>query len=407
MTAESLLRFEGFALDLGRLCVHGPSGRVDLRRKSFDVLRYLVEHPGRVIGKEELMNAVWPDVTVSDESLTQCISEVRRALGDDGRRVIKTIARRGYLVDVPISSSIITSPNERCDPAEFPIPGADPPTTASSPASANLHGALPTRPINPARRQVTAMACGFGAAAVAARVDAEDLSDILAECHKRAQETVAAHGGFLVKSLTDGLQFLFGYPQAREDDAERAVRAALSVTRAIRGLRFENLPRSLQAHVGIATGIVMITEAMDVGADPFVVGEAPLLASALLGLAEPGSVMISDSTCRLIGTLFVCRDLGGVDIDDLGHEVKVSEVLHESAVGSRFEALRSNIGELVGREEELDLLLRRWNQAKSGQGRVVLLAGEAGIGKSRLAHTLQELLSRPIRAGFRSRRAPA
>jgi adenylate cyclase len=112
MKTESSLRFEGFSLDLGRLCLTGPSGRVDLRRKSFDVLRYLADHAGRVVSKDELMKAVWPDVTVSDESLTQCISEVRRALGDKGQRIIKTVARRGYLIDVPVSAT--------------PLPGASP-----------------------------------------------------------------------------------------------------------------------------------------------------------------------------------------------------------------------------------------------------------------------------------------
>ena len=109
MTTERSLHFEGFTLDLDRLCLHGPSGRVDLRRKSFDVLRYLVEHAGRVVGKEELMKAVWPDVTVSDESLAQCISQVRRAISDESQRIIKTVPRRGYLMDVPISVSDVTA----------------------------------------------------------------------------------------------------------------------------------------------------------------------------------------------------------------------------------------------------------------------------------------------------------
>src|SRR5262249_35441063 len=103
MTSKSL-RFESFTLDLERLCLRGPSGRADLRPKSFEVLRYLVEHAGRVVSKEELLNAVWPNVTVSDESLAQCISDVRRAMGDEGQRIVRTVPRRGYLVDVPIST---------------------------------------------------------------------------------------------------------------------------------------------------------------------------------------------------------------------------------------------------------------------------------------------------------------
>ena len=108
MTRKSL-RFESFTLDLERLCLHGPSGRAELRPKSFEVLRYLVEHAGRVVTKEEVMSAVWPNVTVSDESSTQCIRDVRRALGDESQRIIKTVPRRGYLVDVPIAASDVAA----------------------------------------------------------------------------------------------------------------------------------------------------------------------------------------------------------------------------------------------------------------------------------------------------------
>ena len=103
MTRKSF-RFESFTLDLERLCLHGPSGQVDLRRKSFEVLRYLIDHAGRVVTKQELIKAIWPDVTVSDESLTQCISEIRRAIGDGGQRIIKTVPRRGYLINVAVST---------------------------------------------------------------------------------------------------------------------------------------------------------------------------------------------------------------------------------------------------------------------------------------------------------------
>ena len=109
MSTRKSLGFESFTLDLERLCLHGPSGQADLRRKSFDVLRYLLEHGGRVVTKDELIKAVWPDVTVSDESLAQCMSEIRRAIGDDSQRIIKTVPRRGYLLDVPISVSDSTA----------------------------------------------------------------------------------------------------------------------------------------------------------------------------------------------------------------------------------------------------------------------------------------------------------
>jgi DNA-binding winged helix-turn-helix (wHTH) protein len=112
--ARKLLRFESFTLDLERLCLRGPSGQMELRRKSFEVMRYLLEHTGRVIAKDEVIKAVWPDVTVSDESLAQCISEVRRALGDESQRIIKTVPRRGYVIDVPIGVSDAASSEAGC-----------------------------------------------------------------------------------------------------------------------------------------------------------------------------------------------------------------------------------------------------------------------------------------------------
>jgi adenylate cyclase len=145
MTAHKSLQFEEFTLDLDRLCLRGLSGPVDLRRKSFEVLRYLVEHAGRVVSKEEMMNAVWPDVTVGDQSLTQCISEVRHAIGDESQRIIKTVARRGYLMDVVISTEMpavepahATTAIAELDSAS-PLPLPDRPSIAVLPFS-NLSG---------------------------------------------------------------------------------------------------------------------------------------------------------------------------------------------------------------------------------------------------------------------------
>jgi adenylate cyclase len=131
MMTGKLLRFESFTLDLDRLSLVGPLGQMELRRKSFELLRYLVEHAGRVVTKEEIIDAVWPDVTVSDESVTQCISEVRHALGEQSRRIIKTVPRRGYLLDVPISPSDVIAtkirnninhqPNLYCQPCRYRI----------------------------------------------------------------------------------------------------------------------------------------------------------------------------------------------------------------------------------------------------------------------------------------------
>ena len=150
-------RFAGFTLDLDRLCLHGPSGPIDLRRKNFDVLRYLVEHGGRVVCKEELLGAVWPDVTVNDESLTQCISEIRRALGTEGRRIIKTVARRGYLIDVAIETVNGGTASRSIYLGTFPPQNADPTTSK---------GAVARAADDITRRHVSTLVSAFGAAAV-------------------------------------------------------------------------------------------------------------------------------------------------------------------------------------------------------------------------------------------------
>ena len=382
MTSKSL-RFESFTLDLDRLCLHGPSGPADLRRKSFEVLRYLVEHAGRVVTKEEMLAAIWPDVTVGDESLTQCISEVRRALGDKSQRIIKTVARRGYLIDVPISEREAPGPARQSfalsEFFEAPRPRQLPTASHPAPDGQDATPLLAAQAAESSRRQVTALACNFGVAALGERVDPEDLSAILAECHSRTREVVEAHGGFVAKNLVDGAHFLFGYPRAREDDAERAVRAGLAVARAVRELKFGCVAEPLQVRVGIATGVVVIGDPMGgLDKDHGAVGDAPLLASLLLGLVHTSAVMVSASTRGLIGSLFECRDLGAAETNQLPQPVEAWEVLRENATGSRLEALRSVARKLVGREEELEILLRRWGQAKRGEGRVCLAERRGG-----------------------------
>jgi predicted ATPase len=193
--------------------------------------------------------------------------------------------------------------------------------------------------------------------------------------------------------MGDGVLVYFGYPQAHEDDAERALRAGLELVTAVGALKTH---APLQTRVGIATGLVVVGDLIGSGAsqEQGIVGETPNLAARLQGIAEPNSVVIAESTRRLVGNLFELQDLGGQDLKGIAGPVRAWVVLRPSSVESRFEALHgSGLTDLVGREEELELLLRRWSKAKSGEGRVVLLSGEAGIGKSRLTAELLEHLS--------------
>jgi class 3 adenylate cyclase/predicted ATPase len=244
------------------------------------------------------------------------------------------------------------------------------------------------------RRQITVMFADLaGSTALSARMDPEDLREVISAYQKCVAETVARFGGFVAKYMGDGVLVYFGYPQAHEDDAERAVRAGLELIEAVGGLK-SSAP--LQTRVGIATGLVVVGDLIGSGAsqEQAVVGETPNVAARLQGIAEANTVVIAESTRRLLGNLFDLQDLSAQDLKGIGSPVRAWAVLRPASIESRFEALHaSGLTELVGREEEIELLLRRWSRAKDGEGQVVLLSGEAGIGKSRLTAALLEHLA--------------
>jgi hypothetical protein len=194
--------------------------------------------------------------------------------------------------------------------------------------------------------------------------------------------------------MGDGVLAYFGYPQAHEHDAERAVRAGLALVEAVPKLKTAAAV-PLQVRIGIATGLVVVGDLIGAGSaqEQAVVGETPNLAARLQGLAEPGTVVIASSTRRLTGGLFAYRDLGTVTLKGFAEDVPAWQVLGAGSAESRFEALRTTTTPLVGRDEEIDLLLRRWGEAKRGDGQVVLISGEPGIGKSRIAEAILERLS--------------
>jgi class 3 adenylate cyclase len=244
------------------------------------------------------------------------------------------------------------------------------------------------------RRQVTVMFSDLvGSTALSARMDPEDLREVISAYQECVAETVQRFGGFVAKYMGDGVLIYFGYPQAHEDDAERAVRAGLELVAAVGGLKTH---APLKTRVGIATGLVVVGDLIGSGAsqEQAIVGETPNLAARLQGIAGPNSVVIAEGTRRLVGSLFELEDLGARDLKGIAEQVRAWTALRPSTVESRFEALHaSGLTELVGREEELDLLMRRWSKAKTSQGQVVLLSGEPGIGKSRLTAALLERLT--------------
>jgi class 3 adenylate cyclase/predicted ATPase len=245
------------------------------------------------------------------------------------------------------------------------------------------------------RRQVTVMFSDLvGWTALSARMDPEDLRELISAYHTCVAEAVRRFGGFVAQYLGDGVLVYFGYPVAHEDDAERAVRAGLELIAAVITLK---TPASLQTRVGIATGLVVVGDLTGSGEaqERGIVGETPNLAARLQGIAEPNTVVIAEATRGLLGNLFELEDLGARDLKGIAEPVRAWVALRASTVESRFEALHpSGLTALVGRGEETELLLRRWSRAKGGEGQVVLISGEAGIGKSRLTATVLESLAR-------------
>ena len=241
------------------------------------------------------------------------------------------------------------------------------------------------------RRQVTVMFADLvGSTALSSGMDPEDLQQVIGAYQKCVAECVRRFGGFVARYLGDGVLAYFGYPEAHEDDAERAVRAALELVHAVAGLE-ANSPQKVR--VGIATGLVVVGHLIPSG-ESEIIGETPNVAARLQALAKPNMIVIADGTRRLLGNLFQLQELGMKNLKGIPTSVRSWAVLRPSLVASRFEALRpAGMTALVGRQSEFELMQRCWFKATEGKGQVLLISGEAGIGKSRLAAGFAELLT--------------
>ena len=285
---------------------------------------------------------------------------------------------------MPLTCSVCGSANapeaQFCGDCGKPLAGREFDARQSWPAAEG--GGHPTPSAE--RRQLTVMFVDLvGSTALSAQLDPEDLREIFDKYHRCCTAEINKAGGFVAKYIGDGVLAYFGYPQAHENDPEHAVRAGLALIDAVGRLA---APQRLQVRIGIATGVVVVGDLLGAGSarEQTVIGETPNLAARLQALAEPDACVIAESTRRQIGSLFQLHDLGPQQLKGYAEPQRAWRVVAENRALGRFEALRSAATALVGREEELELLLRRWRQAASGEGCVVLIAGEPGIGKSRL-----------------------
>src|SRR6202042_1892495 len=282
------------------------------------------------------------------------------------------------------------------------VPDEAPTRVSSSPVSADASERSDASETTAERRPLSVMFCDLiGSTALSSRLDAEDLREVIRSYQACVATTIQQFDGFIARYVGDGVLIYFGWPEARETDAERAVRAGLAVAAAVR-----NAPigaHLLKVRIGVATGLVVIGEAIGSGdsRQQTAVGETPNLAARLQGLAGPDQVVIDAATRRQIGGLFECQDLGTVELKGLTAAVPAWHVLSENRALGQFEALRSGTTKLVGRDEEVDLLLRRWARAKAGNGRAGLISAEPGVGKSRLSESLAERIAAEPHARLR------
>ena len=279
--------FEGYALDTDRRELRHGDKLVAVEPQVFDFLQYLIANRSRVVSKSELIAVVWGGRIVSDSAVSSRTTAVRQAVGDSGdeQRLIRTIPRKGlrFVGDVREEQRSVDVAPAADVASAIPARIGDRQETVLPAVGSGL----------PDRRQLTIMMCDVvGSATLWAHLDSDDLREVMKVCHGSIRTIVEHYGGFLAKYATDGIVVYFGYPQAHEDDAERAVRTALAVIEAVAKLKIGCLTEPLQPRVGVATGVVLVGDSIMDGPTT-VAGEAAHVAARLLTLADPGAVVIS------------------------------------------------------------------------------------------------------------------
>jgi len=402
--------FGPFRLDPEHACLWCAPQAIPLPPKVFAVLHYLVTHPDRLVSKDELLDAVWPETAVSDAVVRVAIGVLRKVLGDTAQmpRYIATVPRRGYrfLASVAEDTGVVSSSTGPMAPAAPQLPVGEPPSAPATPWPDTLAppsrqdvalppGVLP--PPEAERRPLTVLFCNLvDSTTLAGRLDPEDFREVVQAYHQTCAEVIQRFDGYLAQYLGDGVVAYFGYPVAHEDDAQRAVRTGLGLLDALVEPLTTQLAlppgEQLAIRLGVHTGLVVVGDVGE-GArhEPLALGETPNTAARLQSLAAPNTLVISATTHHLIEGYFTCEALGDQPLRGLAQPLQVYRVLGTSGAQSRLEvAAARGLTPLVGRVPEVGLLVERWARVKAGMGQMVVLTGEAGIGKSRLVQVLKD-----------------
>jgi predicted ATPase/class 3 adenylate cyclase/DNA-binding winged helix-turn-helix (wHTH) protein len=461
-----LYRFDDYTLDTQLYELRRAGTPCPLEPQVFAVLCYLLQHRDRVVTRQELLEHVWPARFISETTLDHRVMQARQAIGDSGHRQrrIHTLRGRGYrfvgaveehtaarqtleaqpadAAAIPAAGSSRLCPGCQhvnpaaahfCNACATPLVvrcrtcGQENPPAATfchtctapligpSPPDLELGSALPppARLTSSAeRRQLTVMFCDLvESTTLASQLDPEEWREIVRAYQAACAEVVHRFDGYIAQYLGDGLLVYFGYPQAHEDDAQRAVRAGLGLLAALDTLNArlrQETTLALAIRIGIHTGLVVVGAiGDDARQESLALGAVPNLASRLQGLAQPGTAVISTATYRLVQGFFACEACGEHQFTGVGQPLGVYRVVQESGAQSRFDVMATRgLTPLVGRAAEVAMLCDRWGHLKDGRGHVMVLSGEAGIGKSRLVHVLKAYVAREAHTLLECRASP-
>jgi predicted ATPase/class 3 adenylate cyclase/DNA-binding response OmpR family regulator len=381
---SELLRFEGRTLDVpGRVLLDADGRELALTRGEFAMLVAFARNPGQVLSRATLRHAVGGgSVDAYDRSIDMLVARLRRKIEPKPAkpRFIITVPGIGYKFGarVELNSAM------RASRAQLDQIGnaADAPRVE--------------------RRQITVLSCQIlGFAELAAKLDPEDLQYAIHPVYAACADIIGRFGGTMLRTAGDDVLAYFGFPKARENDAESAVRAALELLRVVRTIEATPIGK-FRVRIGIATGLVVISESPSGTAQPTAIGAALNLALHMQKAAPADGVVIAAATRDLIGHFFLCEEIQPVELEEQHEPAPAWRVIEALAGMPRFEALRRDgMLDLVGRQAELQRLQHCWSQAVGGAGQVILVMGEAGIGKSRLAIELQERLCKQPHAALR------
>jgi class 3 adenylate cyclase/DNA-binding winged helix-turn-helix (wHTH) protein/predicted ATPase len=411
--------FGDYTLDAERYELRQAGRLVPLEPRVFDLLAYLVQHPGRTVLTEELLTQLYPNEFAPVERLTNAVAQARRVLHDTAQtqRYIQTVRRRGYSLCVPVTlepgAADVSAPptpdtleagvgqatvqaNARASPPPLPLdlPPAPPPAAPMAGMLSPLGPGMPQAE----RRQLTVLVCRLvRVAARAAPLDPEEQHEVAEDYAQMGAEVVHRFDGYLVpQDQGDRLVVYFGYPRAHEDDARRAVYTGLGIVEAMAQLNrgwTRDQGVQLGVRIGIHTGGVVVGARGQDGREAFTRGNTATLADQVQGLASPDTVVISATTLRLVERYVDAQALGTYILEDLAEPLAVYQILQAWATQTQFgTAGITRLTALVGREQEMALLRARWAQVHNGWGQVVLLSGEPGIGKSRLVQEFKNHL---------------